>query len=170
MITYKGFIAKLQRLAEEASRIRTHKRMHMDPAFRTWRTELESLVRQIKEASYQFSFPFNSEFRSYGRRIRPLDDEDVLFQRYQREIDDTLIEIQNIIKSYEDFGEPIQIARAAATGLQHPDRVTLAWLWHHVPWSAWLSAVGVLAAVFGAGVFVGRTNLIMQVWALLSGR
>ena len=40
-----------------------------------------------------------------------------------------------------------------------PDKVTLKWLWDHVPWHVWVSLVGLLATAFALGIAFSETNL-----------
>ncbi len=43
--------------------------------------------------------------------------------------------------------------------IEYPDKITMKWLWHNVPYSFWFWIISVLITVFLAGVFVGQTKL-----------
>jgi len=49
--------------------------------------------------------------------------------------------------------------------LTPPEKVTIPWLVKHVPWALWVSAVGALLAAFIAGVALGRTTFIKELFS-----
>ena len=46
--------------------------------------------------------------------------------------------------------------------LEVPDRVTLAWLWRHVPYSFWFWFIGLLVSAFITGLYVGQLEFIQK--------
>ena len=46
--------------------------------------------------------------------------------------------------------------------LELPGRVTLAWLWQHVPASLWIWLLGLLVAAFIFGVTVGQIDWVQK--------
>jgi hypothetical protein len=44
-----------------------------------------------------------------------------------------------------------------------PEKLTLAWLWNHVPLSWWAALVGSFLFVFTLGISVGQSELYSQV-------
>lgn len=58
----------------------------------------------------------------------------------------------------EDVDERVEENAGSEEPLDWPQHVTLAWLWHHVPWSVWASLVAAFAAVFLAGTGVGHSE------------
>lgn len=43
-----------------------------------------------------------------------------------------------------------------------PDKITLKWLWQFVPIQFWMWFVGVVAAAFVAGIFVGQISVVRE--------
>jgi hypothetical protein len=167
MIDYQQFVDELKRLDTEAAELRNTRRMDQDPKFRSWRPELESLIHQIARAGYLLPNPINVRGRAFGGSNLGHEAEDALFAEYQRDIDDTRIELGLVIGNFQKFGVPaIQNAvstnvtnpgpSASAGALQVTEKVSLAWLWEHVPFKFWWSAAGILIATFWAGVYIGK--------------
>ncbi len=46
--------------------------------------------------------------------------------------------------------------------LKFPEKVTLAWLWHNVPYSFWISVCTGMFAAFSIGVTIGQTTLAQE--------
>jgi hypothetical protein len=169
MITYKAFVVELRCLEEEAAHIRNQKRMHEDSAFRKWRIELESLVRQVKQAGYQLPCPVKSPQRNFGHyEGSAFDDEEDVFASYQQEMADTINELRIIITSYEKHGDPPREKTANAQGstLRWPEKITWPWLRDNVPVPLWIKGgvvlVTVLVAVAAGAYKVGRHNLVAR--------
>jgi len=169
MITYKAFVAELTRLREEASRIRNHKRMHEDPAFRKWRLELESLVRQAKQARYQLPCDMKSAYRSFGGYEGSAFDEKRAFASYQQEMDDTINELTVMIESHEKHGDAPQLNASRRGEAVPSEKITFAWLWHHVPITIAGTGIALLFAAFALGFTAGRTDWIVRLWSALLG-
>lgn len=70
------------------------------------------------------------------------------------------------------FEEPLAIQSSrpssvpAKADLPIPERVTLRWLFHHVPVGLWVSAATLLCAVFVAGIQSSRLSFIREVFGL----
>lgn len=108
MITYPAFVKELGALTEEARALRDARKMHEDGRFRKWRNKLEGLLSQISQASYLLPCPVrvrNRHFGGYGF-VQDERQEELLFQSYQTEMDDTINELEFVIDSYAKFGEP----------------------------------------------------------------
>lgn len=43
--------------------------------------------------------------------------------------------------------------------LAYPDRVTLKWLYHHVPWTLWVWMISLLISAFTLGLLTAESNL-----------
>ena len=50
--------------------------------------------------------------------------------------------------------------------LSPPEKVTLAWLWKHVPARFWISAIGILFAAFMLGIQASRLSLVKEMFGL----
>jgi hypothetical protein len=51
---------------------------------------------------------------------------------------------------------------ASATGLTLPDKVTISWLYHHIPVPIWVTLASLIIAVFIAGVTSGQTTFVRE--------
>lgn len=51
----------------------------------------------------------------------------------------------------------------SAEELQLPDKVTLAWLWKHVPAKFWLWLLGIMVFVLGVGITIGQVDWIKEI-------
>ena len=52
--------------------------------------------------------------------------------------------------------------------LRPPEKVTLKWLFQHVPVGGWLIALGLLSAVFSFGIFTPKNDLLARLIAIFS--
>ena len=105
MITYADFIAELRVLVREAQSLRAEPEMHENPRFRKWRHELESLSDQIARAGYLLPGPVRVHRRAFGYTTGIASDEECL-SFYQRDINDSVNELDLIVRNFEKFGEP----------------------------------------------------------------
>ena len=161
MITYQNFVKELSRFVEEAKSLRESKEMHNDDVFRKWRNALDGTLNQIAQADYLLPCPIQIRGRSFGYSRRIMTDED-LFSLYQREMDDTINELEFVIDSYKKHGEP-QKVRGQKGELEYPNKVTLSWLFHHAPIKLWLTIGSLLIAAFLIGAQVGSSKIYDRV-------
>jgi hypothetical protein len=59
---------------------------------------------------------------------------------------------------------PVTPQPTAKASLELPDKVTLKWLFNHVPYRFWLALVGIAAASFIAGVTAASRLPVVQQW------
>lgn len=52
--------------------------------------------------------------------------------------------------------------------LEYPDKVTLKWLWSHVPYSFWIFLISLLVAAFSLGITLANTKLYNSLTDLLT--
>lgn len=52
------------------------------------------------------------------------------------------------------------ISNSPTTPEALPDKVSMAWMWRHVPVNAWLTLGGILIGAVGVGIAVGRSSLV----------
>ena len=57
---------------------------------------------------------------------------------------------------------------ASATGLTFPDKVTVSWLYHHMPVPIWLTLGGLITAAFIGGVTSGQTTFVRELFGKAS--
>ena len=159
MLTYPVFIRELQRLVDEAVELRDADDMDEDPDFRKWRHDVQALLHQIAQVRYLLPTQVAIQQRSFGGLIGDFEYEQ-LFWYYQRDIDDTINELNFIIDSYAKYGEPTKSPSTSANDneFEYPSKITVAWLHQHVPYKFWLSLGGIILAAFVLGVKVGDTQ------------
>lgn len=138
------------------------KEMHNGGAFRKWRNALDGTLNQIVQANYLLPCPIRVQRRKFGYSQRSLTD-DELFSLYQRDMDDTINELEFIIDSYRIHGEPPKGGSGKESELEYPDKVTLSWLFHHAPIRLWLTIGWLLIAVFVLGTQVGNSKIYNRV-------
>lgn len=167
VIKYETFIHELERLREEASRVRNHKRRDQDPAFRKWRLELQSLVTQARHAAYVLPCEVKSSERLFGSSLY---DETTALSAFQLEMNDTINELDVIIEAYKRDGTPPPMRRPPSQ-ITEPssDKITFAWLWHHVPFHVGATGAGIVIGAFALGFYAGRTEWIVRLWTALFG-
>lgn len=168
MLRYADVISELGRLVVEAKRLRSHSRMHLDPAFRRWRHELETCLSQAESARFELPGAVRVHVRSFGASDRIVDN-DELFAMYQREMDDTVIELETIISTYQRVGEPEKRDASDLKPREWPAKITLAWLFHNAPLSLWTWLASALVAVFFVGAQVGQSDLYKQFREAIAG-
>jgi len=154
---YKAFIGELRHLVKEGATIARTPLTDLDPRFRKWRVQVESLVQHIEQEGYSLPCPVHSQSRVY-------------LAKFELEIHDTLNELRTLIDRYEKFGEPRRRERVGGKAVLTNGKETLSWLWHNVSrvaWGLWLASI---AAAFGAGFYAGRTDFIVKVLELWSGQ
>lgn len=158
---YSVVIDEIKRLIEQAKCLRLSRQMHMDPDFRRWRHELETLLAQAND---RFSLPgqVRVHVRRFGQSDRILTDDDELFERYVLEMNDTIIELETIVDAYQKFGEPKDPRQSDSKPREWPAKITLSWLSQNAPLSLWGWLVSILLAAFVLGTQVGQSTLYKQ--------
>lgn len=64
--------------------------------------------------------------------------------------------------------EPEKQEESIKTELKPPDKVTLKWLWEHVPYTLWCLLIGLLISAFTLGVTVADTKIYKSATSLLT--
>lgn len=179
LITYPDFIQELKVLHKEIDKLRHYQEMHEHPVFRKWRNQLEALTNQIEDQGYVLPCLIRSAHRRYGapHGYGPVS-ETQLSEDYLRDLIDTLNETSFIIESYEKYGEPRRSSRARIqelrkersipmevsnkTGLEMPDKITLAWLFHHASITLWWWVASILFGVLLIGIAIGQSDIYKE--------
>jgi len=115
-LTYELFICELGRLITSGERLYSADQRDLDPKFRLWRLEVTDLIDRINKAGYSVRCSIRG--RSFGTH-RGAATEEYLKEQYNRELQDTLNELNLTKKSYKKFGEPkpITINKIETQGL-----------------------------------------------------
>lgn len=146
-----------------------HEATGKHPTFRRWRHMLESIIAELKR-----DYELPGEMRSASRNFAGYGGGDFgpppAFASYQQEMDDTAIEIEHIIASFEKRGEPKRRTKSESPAeLESPEKVTIAWLLKYVPVSIWAGAAAVVITSFALGFAAAKTDFFRKLAELLSG-
>lgn len=150
---YESFIAELPPLIMRAKAIMSSKndRRHDSAVFRQWEHEVGDLLQRISQLGYDINTRFYSrKFRAMSYTSTIGDDLEV----FDDDLRDSVIEMELAVSRYEKYGDPkgtvasksvasptpVQVAPAAEP-VKAPEKVTLAWLWSHVPVPLWGAAL-----------------------------
>ena len=160
MIKYRAFIDELVPLTEKARTLRGAEELHEDSAFRKWRNKITRLLDQVVHQGYLITCQIKR--RGFGNLS------DATYEAckasYQQEIDDTINELEFIIDNYRKHGEPPKggVSKQSLQ-LEWPEKITLAWLFRHMPLSYWSVLIGLLITVFFSGVQIGQTKFYQDI-------
>jgi len=167
---YEHFIADLRRSISDGQKMLTGHTTHRDQEFREWRHRIESSVKDATASGYRLPGPVKSPARTY----RSVYEHSAGTTEFERDVEDTLIELRFLVERYEQQGAPPLVkppvaasaSRPSAAALQLPDRVTVSWLMKHVPAGIWIKAAGVLAVAFVLGAATYRSGLYapLETW------
>ena len=160
MIKYRAFIDELVPLTEKARTLRGAEELHEDSAFRKWRNKITRLLDQVVHQDYLITCQI--KHRGFGNLLYAT--YEACKASYQGEIDDTINELEFIIDNYRKHGEPPK-GGVSKQSLQFewPEKITLAWLFRHVPWTFWTGLIGLLIAVFFCGAQIGQTKFYQDI-------
>ncbi len=164
-MTYQQFIEALKPLLAEAQgRLFGLKELHEDPRFRKWRHQVTDLIERIEGQGYSVNCSIVSRyFDAPGSYTYTPSDRDRL-TAYERDLQDSINELQTIVERYENFGDPKkpQQERKEQKELECPEKMTLSWLWRHAHISLWWWLASVLVTVFLLGIAVGQSTFYAQ--------
>lgn len=164
-MTYQQFIEALRPLLVEAQGLFSLKELHENPRFRKWRHQVTDLIERIEAQGYTVNSSITTRyFDNPGTYSYTPSDRDRLFA-YERDLQDTINELQTIVEGYEKFSDPKVPPQGSKEQkrLEWPDKMTLAWLWHHAHVSVWWWLGGVLVTVFLLGITVGQSTFYAQI-------
>ena len=169
-MNYAAFIEELRPLLVEARSLFNKVQIHQSPRFRKWRHQLTTTISIIGDQGYTVDCDVASrifQVASYGSVS-----EAEQIAAYNRDLEDTINELEIIIEYFEKYGDPkkpsvSESSDSQTTKLEWPDKMTLSWLFHHAPIGLWMRFGGILMAVFFLGVGFSQTRAyknIQQLW------
>lgn len=169
----------MKRLVERAGAARFH-RQH-DPEFRTWIHEVQDLLKRVQKDGYSRASRVHSLL---FRPTYPTTNQGELNAAFETDLEITLLELKTAIKHFAEYGQPSYLdgmrkafqepptpAPTNAPIVPHaeavkapvfPERWTLRLLFDHVTLAQWVGIGTTMAAIFSAGVFVGRSSLFLD--------
>jgi hypothetical protein len=186
-MNYDEFIGELRELIRQGNAmVEDGVASHEHPAFRAWRHTAQSLVANVRAQGYALPGSFKSHERTYRApwvHAGRVDDGD----RFRRDMNDSLIELEYLVEQFDRYGEPgpaqslVKQAgsvaqprvskQATATTNPHAgissEKITLAWMRDHIPFSFWVAAIALLATVFAAGFLAGQNDFFQKTYHLI---
>ena len=161
-MTYEQFINELKSLLSRAKELFNAHELELNQDFKRWKKELSALLIAIEEKGYDVQCNVISRdftlFIGYGS----IPSDSQLAKEFNSDLQDTINEIEIIIDHYNKFGDPrgkIETQSQSTQELKYPDKVSLAWLWNHMPIKLCVSGIIILFSVFLLGIGFGQTEL-----------
>lgn len=170
MQTYAQFIDEIRPLRSQIDDLRHEAGLSNSAAFKKWNHALLMLVSGVKSRGYR-----NTGCYIEGRIFthhNPWSNTDAATY-FNAELDDTMIELDNIISNFEKYGDPkpptpvappvkelpaaLEAAPAPPTfaTLPKPGELTWSWVSTSVPFAYWYLAAGAAVALAGIGFQAG---------------
>jgi hypothetical protein len=168
-MTYEQFIEELRELITEGEAWLGIASAGT-PEFREWRHRAESVVVGIQTEGFVVPGGFHSPRRLYQPNWAPSKPEQKR-ATFDRDLRDSLAELRYIIRDFEKYG-PRRLGQQAAVAapapmttasLSAPEKVTLRWMYDHVPVRLWLGGIALLLTVFFIGFAVGQVPAVRAV-------
>jgi hypothetical protein len=169
MLTYRDFVEELRPLTAQAMEFWGSLELNGGLEFRKWRHGVSDLIGRIEEAGYSvYCIIDTRQFDELGgySHTSSLDER---VDAFNRDLEDTITELETVISRFDKFGDPKAPPQAdAPTPLQMPEKVTAAWIWNNAPITLWWKLAGVAALIFVTGIAIGQSSLYAEVLAKLS--
>jgi len=159
---YKDFIDEIRLYLEKAKVLINAEELNNDQDFRKWRHNLTDLIDRIEILGYQINTSIKLRYFNNIGLYSTLDDKRKAFNR---DIQDTIIELEAIISNFDKFGDPIKQKseqKSSESPLNWPQKITLSWLFKHAPLGLWAKVVSFLVIVFILGITVGQSKLFHE--------
>lgn len=124
-------------------------------AFRKWRHKLLDSICRIEEQGYKVNCNLSvRRFRVFGYGITSKFEQDNIFNK---DLADTINELELIIEQYKNYGDPSlnksdsQKNTAEIKAIEVTEKITMRWLFDHMPIKGWVAIIGLLAGTFVLG-------------------
>jgi hypothetical protein len=170
MLTYAQFINEIRPLFAQIDDLRKQPKLAESLAFKTWLHSLNMLIHTIRRLGYRRTgCHVDSRLFTDHNPWSKASAADV----FNKALDDTAIELANIISNYDRYGDPkppipatppveelvVQetkpVVPAFAT-LPKPGELTWTWVSTSVPFAYWYLAAAAAVALVGAGFQAGE--------------
>jgi hypothetical protein len=132
-----------------------------DPRYRTFIIEIIDLLNDTigrNQYSPLINQMFNEGISGYFHRPSYKSIEDIVSV-----INSVITRLKRNPDFYIKKEEPIKPSEPEKTELQPPEKVTLKWIWEHVPYRYWLAFFGLLISAFLIGASIGETKLYKMI-------
>jgi hypothetical protein len=157
---YQDFIAELRTLIAAGGHLAQGSASHESPAFRNWRHNVQSLVAEAEQLGYRLPGKVTSKVRSYRALWSGATEKDHA-DAFQRELNDSLIELRFIVDNYDKYGEAVRTQLVGPeqqpAALGEPEKVTIIWLAKNVSVSFWFKTASIAVAILLLGAALGHT-------------
>jgi uncharacterized protein YlbG (UPF0298 family) len=136
--------------------------------FTKWRRDTEVVISQVFNKDKKHISDFVEIV--YGNKDLPHVSDPIEEARLQRIYEEGLEHAKSIITSFMDEVERYWEEEGPILNSSHhlppPEKVTIPWLFKHVPVRLWIAALGLLIAAFLAGVSSTRLTLVKEIFHL----
>ena len=167
LFDYAAFIDELQTLIPRGKEMIGVGMLKGNVTFRTWKHEVSDALLRVERLGYErVNCAIDQRPFSLLRPKTPADQP----RKFDSAMRETLAELQLVVRNFEQYGPPAlktgaapvqSVASQAAVasvpkGWPDKDKVTLAWLWHHMPATAWLAVAGLAGTAYLVGFNIGE--------------
>jgi hypothetical protein len=186
---YAAFISELRELNEMARELVRSNQHAPSQVFRQWRHTLQDLITRVNRLGYSVNTKEHSRLFRVKSSIATREENN---EAFMRDMHDTWIELDLVIRQYEMYGDPktwkaandapaavASTTALAAAELEGPvqprgptvpkDGITVRWMIDNVTWRGWTAIGGLAALIFGAGAAVGNWSVTQKLGERLSG-
>ena len=150
---YKSFINEITASIAEAKNLSP--KDWDSETFRKWRHKVLDSIYRIEEQGYNVNCNLRvRRFRIFGYGITSNLEQDNIFHK---DLTDTINELELIIEQYENYGFPLlsksdsQKNSTEIKAMEVTEKITMRWLFDHMPIKGWVVIIGLLAGTFGLG-------------------
>lgn len=189
--SYAAYIAALKPLIKEAKAFTVDQRDYESASFRKWRHTVSSLCTRIDRSHVDSTCGIDHRlFRLNGYGTRNYQQEKL--EAFDRDLRDTLFELDHIVEQYVQFGEPAMKNTAAAKAMKpapqldpipamgagpvaiseagkpappewpKAEKLSVKWIWENIPLSILVSLGAFCLATFAAGIAVGSWPVVLK--------
>jgi len=158
---YDDFINEIKGLHTEALTLFDKEEIHSNSDFRNWKHKLTASIDLIEDQGYTIKCDIGSRlFTNLSQNPSSR------LKHYNMELQDTINELDTIIKYYNNYGSPkINSKEKSNNELKWPKTVTLSWLFKHAPIGFWVGAISLLFGAYIAGIQSSQLNFVKEIFS-----
>ncbi|WP_180146018.1 hypothetical protein [Desulfoluna butyratoxydans] len=135
-------LRKLQKVRGDITAFSNH------DEFLLWSDSISPLLEFDEVLCKKFTF-WSDQVKSANRRGR----------EHHDALGECIGVVNQSITKLELQPSPTKKAQSAYKNVEYPNKITLNWLYKHVPWSFWVWFIGLLISAFSLGLIVSETPL-----------
>ncbi|MFX0199464.1 MAG: hypothetical protein ACFFCW_25360 [Candidatus Hodarchaeota archaeon] len=163
--------------SKNSYQISARERDNFEASFEQWEGFTVEILEELFASShyaYEFKKKQSSKVEYVGsgwipdieyyleKQITPKIDYLNILIKNLNEFKDPPIQDNNGLIKEEAELTPLNSSKLSKSRLELPDKVTLSWLWEHVPVKFWIWAIGIIFTAFLLGLTVGQVNWIQD--------